>query len=194
MLVLASTPVAANAAVQVPLCPGLTIVTAVKQANGDYESIKTIESVDTAEIRLKYSSQRLDSGILGTGELIQTNVYRKLLVEDLRQANLYQQVFVQDADELIPGTTAIGTSTAVLESLKSTRQSAFSISVIPGDTPLRANREIRPHAYDYMSPGSIELIGTVPIPVILNDRPVELTAIHARGTINFETSGVFLPR
>ena len=29
----------------IPLCPGLTIVTAVKQQSGDYESIKTIESI-----------------------------------------------------------------------------------------------------------------------------------------------------
>ena len=39
----------------IPLCPGLTIVTAVNQQNGDYESIKTIESVTDADVRLKYS-------------------------------------------------------------------------------------------------------------------------------------------
>jgi hypothetical protein len=31
------------AAPTIPLCPGLTIVTAVAQQSGDYESIKTIE-------------------------------------------------------------------------------------------------------------------------------------------------------
>ena len=190
-LLLAAAPVVAEAAVQVPLCPGLTIVTAVKQSNGDYESIKTIESVDANEIRLKYSSEHVDSGLLGTGKLVQTNVYRRVLTEDIQSASLYQQIFVQDADELIPGTTSIGSSTAVLEALKSSNESAFSISVIPPDTPLRANREIRPHAYDYMSPGTIKLIGTVQIPVILNDELVELTAVHARGEINFETSEFF---
>ena len=42
----------------IPLCPGLTIVTAINQPEGDYESIKTIESVDSTAIRLKYSTER----------------------------------------------------------------------------------------------------------------------------------------
>jgi outer membrane protein OmpA-like peptidoglycan-associated protein len=191
LLPLLAAPVAAHAAVQVPLCPGLTIVTAVTQRDGDYESIKTVESVGADEVRLKYSSEYVDSGLLGTGELMQTNVQRRVLAADLASSTLYQQIFAQDADELIPGTTAIGTSAAVLEALKSQGSSNFSISVLPGDTPLRANREVRPHAYDYLSPGTIERVGTVRIPVIVNDELVELTAIHARGQINFETSEFF---
>lgn len=42
---------------RIPLCPGLQIVTAVSQPNGDYESIKTIESVDGATVRLKYAAE-----------------------------------------------------------------------------------------------------------------------------------------
>jgi hypothetical protein len=38
----------------IPLCPGLTIVTAISQPEGDYESIKTIVSVGDREMgRLK---------------------------------------------------------------------------------------------------------------------------------------------
>src|SRR5688572_9359927 len=40
----------------IPLCPGLTVVTAVS-AQGDYESIKTIESVGPQSVRLKYSNE-----------------------------------------------------------------------------------------------------------------------------------------
>src|SRR5438132_2430122 len=41
--------VARNAASPtIPLCPGLTIVTAVSQQDGDYESIKTVQSVTAA--------------------------------------------------------------------------------------------------------------------------------------------------
>jgi outer membrane protein OmpA-like peptidoglycan-associated protein len=191
LLLLLFATASVQAGVQVPMCPGLTIVTAVEQADGDYESIKTVETVDADAMRLLYASERRDCGILGTGELLQTTVPRRVLTEDSTNALLYQQIFVEDADELIPGATAIGTSTAVLEALKSQGKSTFSISVIPGDTPLRANREIRPHAYDYMSSGTIELVGTVQIPVIVNEQLVELTAIHARGEINFETSEFF---
>jgi outer membrane protein OmpA-like peptidoglycan-associated protein len=191
LLPLLAAPMAVNAAVQVPLCPGLTIVTAVTQRDGDYESIKTVESVGAGEVRLKYSSEHVDSGLLGTGKLVQTNVHRRVLTADLESSSLYQQIFAQDADELIPGTTAIGTSSAVLHALRSKGSSELSISVLPPDTPLRANRDVRPHAYDYLSPGTIELVGTVGIPVIVNDELVELTAIHARGQINFETSEFF---
>ncbi len=43
-----------NAAI--PLCPGLTIVTAVSQPQGDYESIKRIESMTPEGARIRYSS------------------------------------------------------------------------------------------------------------------------------------------
>jgi hypothetical protein len=175
----------------VPLCPGLTIVTAVKQQNGDYESIKTVESVDAAEIRLKYSSEHVDSGMLGTGKLVQTNIHRRVLKADLESSSLYQQIFAQDADELIPGTTALGTSTAVLQALRSKGSSALSISVLPPGAPLRANRGVRPHAYDYLSAGTVEIVGTAKIQVIVNEELVDLSAIHARGQINFETSEFF---
>jgi hypothetical protein len=48
-----------SVALTVPLCPSLTIVTGVNQQDGDYEPIKTIESVTVSDVRLKYSVERL---------------------------------------------------------------------------------------------------------------------------------------
>jgi hypothetical protein len=45
--------------VTVPLCAGLMIVTAVQQTDGDYESIKTVETVDPRQVRLKYSVEKM---------------------------------------------------------------------------------------------------------------------------------------
>ncbi len=42
---------------RIPLCPGLTIVTAIAQSSGDYESIKTIEAVTADRVTLKYSAE-----------------------------------------------------------------------------------------------------------------------------------------
>lgn len=56
-LVLMATLVPVAGAPQIPLCPGLTMVTAISQSTGDYESIKTIESFTPEGIRLKYSSE-----------------------------------------------------------------------------------------------------------------------------------------
>ncbi len=55
LVLTAARPVAqAAAAPKIPLCAGLTIVTAVSQPDGDYESIKTIQSVTDTEVRVKY--------------------------------------------------------------------------------------------------------------------------------------------
>lgn len=51
-------PVAASAQ-EIPLCPGLTVVTAVNQTGGDYESTKTIEPVTDESVRMKYSAERM---------------------------------------------------------------------------------------------------------------------------------------
>lgn len=48
---------AAQTSAKVPICPGLTIVTAISEKEGDYESIKTIASVDRSAIQMKYSSE-----------------------------------------------------------------------------------------------------------------------------------------
>ena len=173
----------AGAASQIPLCPGLTIVTAVNQPSGDYESIKTIEAVAAKEIRLKYSSEAPDSDMLSptAGKMVKTTVYRKLLADDLRSAPLYEQVYVEGSDELIPGTTAIGTSTSVLSSLKAKGEATLAVSnVVPG-VPLKADRAVHPNAYDYFATGKLIRVGTVKMPVLVNDRRVDLSAIHARG-------------
>lgn len=58
----AGTGVASSAAppmlAHIPLCPGLTIVTAIGQADGDYESIKTIESISDKNVALDCPGRR----------------------------------------------------------------------------------------------------------------------------------------
>lgn len=192
-LLLALAGSSTEAAPQVPLCPGLTIVTAVSQPNGDYESIKRIESVDSEGIRLKYSFEAPNTGWFANPDepVIRTVAYRRVLAKDLWSASDYQQVFTADADELIPETTAIGTSAAVLDTLKSVGEATIRISLLPAATPLRAGEETQPNAYDFFQGGTIKRLGIVSIPVIVNDRPVELTAVHARGQVAFEDSEFF---
>jgi hypothetical protein len=43
---------------KMPLTAGLTIVTAINDKNGDYESIKRIETTSGDLVRIKYSSER----------------------------------------------------------------------------------------------------------------------------------------
>ena len=106
---------------KIPLCAGLTIVTAIQQREGDYESIKRVESVTPDRVRIKYSSETWvrDEESDRPGKLVRTTVYRTVPTKDLVNAKLYEQEFSVLLPEIIPGTTAIGTSTAILNALKS---------------------------------------------------------------------------
>lgn len=168
---------------QIPLCAGLTIVTAVSQPTGDYESIKTVQTIGPAELRLKYTSEAPSTDMLASnyGEIVKTTIYRKLLRDDLKSASLYQQIFAPDSDELIPGTTSLGTSAGVIRALQVKGESALSISNAPTGQPLKASRETRPHAYDFFTPGKIRRVAVEKVPLLVNNRTVELEAIRARG-------------
>jgi len=178
-LVFTSGPIAAQ---MIPLCPGLTIVTAVNQSSGDYESIKTIESVGPTEMRFTYSSES-PPGLLSPGDLVKTTVHRKVLTRDLDAAHAYQQIFLEKSDETIPGTTSLGASAAMLRELKTKGQTEFQISNAYGGLELSADRSKSPNYYAYQQMTKIARVGSAPVnvKVLINDRTAELPAIRAAG-------------
>ena len=70
--------------VRIPLCAGLTIVTAVQRREGDYESIKRVTSVTGQAVTLSYSTQ-----IPQGSHIHDVLASRTVLAEDLRGATLY---------------------------------------------------------------------------------------------------------
>ncbi len=169
---------------KIPLCTGLSIVTAISQRDGDYESIKTIESVTDKAVRLKYSSERMyqDPLVDDKPSLQRTLVYRTLSIDDLARANLYEQIFYEKLPELIPGTTAIGTSAAVLNDLKKKGEAEIGI-FISFTAKASIDREEHPNVYDNQMLAKIQRVesGPVMLPVIVNNQRVELPTIHAIG-------------
>ena len=105
---------AQSAALAIPLCTGLTIVTAIDKPEGDYESIKTVTSASDRDIQIAYSAQVPS----GPGAFRNFNVKRTVLRTDLSTAALYMHYFSTRGPVTIPGSTALGTSTAVLRGLK----------------------------------------------------------------------------
>jgi outer membrane protein OmpA-like peptidoglycan-associated protein len=179
----AAAPLPATSAPTIPLCPGLTIVTAVSQQDGDYESIKTVESVG-AEVRFKYSAEMKNSDMFGTGPAIRKlNLQRTILSADLDAATDYQQIFLDKSDETIPKTTSIGTSAEVLRALKSKGQTDFGISIAYDGLELKADRSTMPNYYSYLERGTIMRVDGPPntLSVIVNDQPVELPVVRAQG-------------
>jgi outer membrane protein OmpA-like peptidoglycan-associated protein len=162
---------------RIPLCAGLTIVTAIGSPEGDYESIKRVESVDDRSVHLKLSAQRrLDSTIRNI------TVYRTVLREDLAAAALYVHDFNDKAARTIPGSTALGISSAVLRSLK-TDGAAKVAFVDPVAAAGPVDRNTHPNLYDYQMMYALQRVGTAPvtIPVIVNGAKLELPAIQVRG-------------
>src|SRR5262249_13145762 len=100
------------------------------------------------------------------GSLQHVDLLRSVRTADLPAARLYQWDFRGDRE--VPGSTALGVSTAVIDDLRTTGQTDISVpaGIQPGTLSGTLFR-VEPAA--------------VPYTVIVNDEPIALKAIHARG-------------
>jgi len=161
------------------LCPGLTIVTAISRPEGDYESIKTVVGATGRGITLAYSAQVPTE----TGSLRRWNMRRLVLREDLGTATLYAHYFHSKGSQTIPGSTALGVSTAVLRSLKRTGAAELGL-IAAGNHGYPADHSKAPNLYDYEETWKLWRVGTgtVPLRVTVNDTITTLPALHAKGS------------
>jgi outer membrane protein OmpA-like peptidoglycan-associated protein len=165
--------------VTIPLCPGLTIVTAISRPEGDYESIKTVVDAGERGITLAYSAQVPTDH----GSMRNWKIRRTVLREDLGTATLYAHYFASKGPQTIPGSTALGASTAVLRALK--RTGTAELGIVPaGNSGYPADRNSNPSIYDFEETYKLRRVGTgaVPVRVTVNDTVLSLPAIHAQGT------------
>ncbi|MGB2716157.1 MAG: OmpA family protein [Vicinamibacterales bacterium] len=173
----------------IPLCAGLTVVTAIA-SQGDYESIKTIESAGPDGVRLKYSSE---SGSpwwsASIRQLTQLTTHRTVLTADLESAHSYHQIFVgtETAPETAPGTTAIGTSAAVLRELKDQGESELTLCVAAADVFIKGSddqlRRAPGGCTNFSDSIPITRVGTGPVHlrVLVDGIPTDLPAVQAQG-------------
>jgi outer membrane protein OmpA-like peptidoglycan-associated protein len=149
---------------RVPLREGLTIVSAYRNTDGDFEGIWTITHADAASVTVAVSSDETADTCPGR----RSSGLRIVQRDDLEHAHAIRQEFAAcpSAPERQPGATAIGVSASVLRELKA-----------QGRTNLSATTRAAG-----MVAGVLTRIerGTVPLRVILNDEPVDLAAVHAR--------------
>ena len=171
--------VAPSDTVRVPLCPGLTIVTAVSRPEGDYESIKTVTEATDRGFTIAVSAQVPTE----RGSFRHWNMRRAVLREDLGTATLYAHYFHSKGSQTIPGSTALGVSTAVLRSLKRNGTAELGL-IAKGNHGYPADRSQAPNLYDYEETWKLRRVGTgtVPVSLTVNDSAVTLPAIHAHGS------------
>jgi outer membrane protein OmpA-like peptidoglycan-associated protein len=162
----------------IPLCPGLTIATAISRPEGDYESIKTITSADETSLTLSLSAQVPT----GHGSLRNWNMRRAVLRKDLGTAALYAHYFHSKGSTTIPGSTALGVSTAVLRSLKRTGKAELGL-IADGNHGYPADRSSAPNLYDYEETWKLQRVDDrTAIQVVVNDSVATLPTVHARGS------------
>lgn len=184
------------APVTVPLCPGLTIVTAITQPEGDYESIKTIESVDADGVRLKYSVERVARDMPGH-PVQKLKVSRVMRVADLKRADRYLQEFSPLTPVEVPGTTAIGTSSAVLSALKTAGTAnlvMFDLPFgLPSSRPYSADPKVHPSVFDHEVLFKLRRSEGAPatLPIIVNGARTDLPVVHATGRGEWGEQGDF---
>ena len=182
---------------RIPLRVGLTIVTAISDAAGDYESIKRIQSEDAISLRLKYSSERPEPrdplGIDETDEdsnkprpLVVSTAYRNLLRQDLVDSHVYRSCAAPPCRK--PFLRHCGRH---IESgaggAEDSREIGLTVYQSPlPDFPLKA---IAARRMDFQLPEpDTSERGPVSVTVIVNGKQVDLPAIHARGLLTIEES------
>ena len=125
----------------VPLQVGLAVVTAINQPFvGDYESIKSFDSVSSDSAHMQYSAQLPPGPDFGAlfGQHTQNSepqparkifCARTILVPDLERSQDYREYFCQAPEEKYPGTTAIEISRDTLNQLRNTGEADFKYGV-----------------------------------------------------------------
>ncbi len=161
----------------IPLTEGLTVVTAVAEPRGDYESMKQVREADESSVLIHYRTRSDDPA------LPRLEQWRRVSREDLREARGYRMIFGQDDESSYPGQTALGVSTAVLDALRRGDQPEFELT---GDADMFASLMGAAFGGDPVPlRGQLQRVEGPPqaVPVLLNGSRVWLPAIHARGTL-----------
>lgn len=172
-------------AVAIPLSEELTVVTAINSAPGDYESIKRIDSVSAEAVRFAYSAEHPGSD----GKTTRTRTRRVVRRVDLDTARVYRQGFGNNDDLVYPGSTALGTSALVLADLKG--KGSAEVSAMPGGVQGMLSNMVGgllgvEDDEIALASGTIRRVQSIRVPVIVNDRPMLLPGIEARGQIGEE--------
>jgi outer membrane protein OmpA-like peptidoglycan-associated protein len=193
---------------KIPLRPGLTVVTAIAQFGGDYESIKQIQQVSATAVRLSYRADNVPNPLEGLQKLSGDTApkssgsisgQRTVRTEDLQSSHDYMQWFGPNQPELMPGTTAISASRAVLIELKDKGETQFSfrtgglkgtagsllgaLGQMAGGGAPGASKEAKDLANMGKDECTLKRVGALSsFPVLLNDQRVSLPAVHAQCT------------
>jgi outer membrane protein OmpA-like peptidoglycan-associated protein len=185
----AGTAVSGAAFTAIPVVQGLTLVGAASERQGDYESTYVIDGVDTdGTLHLDSSADIPDPA---GGKAIPVSFNRDVSGTDRAHARTYKYMF-STGPQVYPGTTALGTSAAVIHDLRTAGNAPVTFdgqvsalgTLISGFLELIPGAESKKAADPYFSgSGTVHAVDSKPVayPMIVNDSLVSLAAWHVKG-------------
>jgi outer membrane protein OmpA-like peptidoglycan-associated protein len=180
----------AVAMTKIPLVKGLTVIGAASERQGDYEAATAVAAIEPdGSLHLSTSAEVPDP----SGGLPSTvSVTRSVRASDLQNGRTYKYMFYTAGEEEYPGTTAMGTSAAVLQDLRSRGEASVTLdgeaggiagmmSTLLGMMPGSDSKDAR-KGYLTAS-GTLKLVEPKPVPfrLIVNNAAVSLPAWHVHG-------------
>jgi len=175
------------AAQQIPLIEGLTVVKAIRDDRGDYEALLRVHVRAPDAVELSVSADVPDPKDPGkTQQFHTTRVVRRA---DLASAHRMNAIFYTSDPPLFPGATAIQTSTAVLNELKSKGSSEFifGMELPQGDAAASLGGLLSARRYFR---GTLTRVGgPTTFPVLVNGVRRQLPAIRAAGRVSVGGEG-----
>lgn len=171
-------PPATSRAPRIPLVKGLTAVAAISDPRrGDYEPIKSVAAITSDAVTITFSADMPDGNTF--------RISRAVRRADLNSARQYRAWF-QEGDPLVfAGTTAYGLSTEVFRDLTTVGEADFELFASSGKGLDAVLNRFGGMAAG-MHRGTLTRVEPYPVamPVIVNNEPVLLPAIHSRGTFD----------
>src|SRR5580765_7086349 len=183
-------PALALAVTKIPLVKGLTVIGAASERQGDYEASTAVDSIEPdGSLHLSTSADVPDSS---GGPPRAVNVTRRVTASDLRNGRTYKYMYYTAAEEEYPGTTAMGTSAAVLQDLRSRGEASVKLDGEAGGIAgmmstllgMMPGSDGKGAAKGYLTDSAnLKLPEPKPLPfrVIVNDALVSLPAWHVKG-------------
>jgi outer membrane protein OmpA-like peptidoglycan-associated protein len=180
----------------VPVVVGLTMVGAVHEPQGDYESMVTIDRISADGLSFTVSAELPGSDGAASRQVRATRTVRAI---DLRDARTMKVRLSTAGDEVYPGTTTFQLSTSAMEELRAKGQTSLTViddgyglggmvKELVGDIAGSGS------AADWLGGGGFTVTGTialvdrtaVPLSIVVNGALAALPTRHLSGRLSGE--------
>ena len=181
-------PAAAQAAPQIPLVTGLTMVSALHYPAGDRENVVTVSDASSAGARYTWRFEH-KNGTAGSSLPERGEFHRFVRASDLAGAPRIDQIFMSSGPEESPGFTAFSFSTAVYRRLLTEKQIPFSVTDIEGGGLGSSLGSLGGVFQSRITMRGTLLLAsphTAPMPMLVNGQRVNLQALHYTGHFAFQ--------